>query len=104
MSRRQPPRRTCTACRKTAAKRDLVRIVRGADGSVRVDWSGKAPGRGAYIGPAQECLRLALERGALERSLQVTIDDETRRQLAAALYRKRPSCPLREEDTMTPDA
>lgn len=91
--RRRSPERTCTGCRQTGPKRELVRIVRSPDGHVRVDWTGKAAGRGAYIGPAQECLRRALERRALQRSLAVEITPEDRAELEAELYKKRPSCP-----------
>jgi predicted RNA-binding protein YlxR (DUF448 family) len=35
------------ACGKKSAKRDFTRIVAGTDGEVRVDDTGKLPGRGA---------------------------------------------------------
>jgi transposase len=63
---------------------------------VAVDPTGKAPGRGAYIGPSRECLRLALERKALERALDVTITPEARAAMEAELYKRRASCPWRE--------
>jgi predicted RNA-binding protein YlxR (DUF448 family) len=90
------PERSCVACRRVKPKRELVRIVRRPDGSVAVDPTGKAPGRGAYIGPSRECLRLALERRALERALQTTISAEDRAALEAELYKRRASCPWRE--------
>ncbi|MCZ7600620.1 MAG: YlxR family protein [Gammaproteobacteria bacterium] len=97
------PERTCVACRCKVPKRDLVRIVRGADGTVTVDWKGKAPGRGAYIGPARECLQLALQRHALERSLSVTLTEKDREHLESELYKRRASCPYREESSMSSD-
>ena len=45
---RRAPERTCAGCRARAPRGSLLRIVRGADG-VRVDRSGSAPGRGAYV-------------------------------------------------------
>jgi len=55
------------------AKRRLIRIVRGLDGEVRVDLTGKAAGRGAYLCANRPCWDAALKRQRLERSLNVTI-------------------------------
>jgi predicted RNA-binding protein YlxR (DUF448 family) len=41
----------------------MVRLVRGADGRVRVDAT--APGRGAYVCPEAECAERALKSGRL---------------------------------------
>ncbi|HUG47487.1 MAG TPA: YlxR family protein, partial [Candidatus Limnocylindria bacterium] len=37
---------TCVACRTERQKRDLLRIVRAPDGTVMIDRSGRAAGRG----------------------------------------------------------
>lgn len=100
---RHVPERSCAACRVKVPKRDLVRIVRSPDGSIAVDPRGKAPGRGAYLGPARECLRLALERQALERALGVTLTEKDRELLEHELYKRRASCPYREESSMSSD-
>jgi len=50
-----------------------VRIVRGLDGEVRVDPTGKAAGRGAYLCANSPCWDAALKKKRLERSLNVTI-------------------------------
>ena len=70
------PQRQCMGCRARRAKRELIRVVRGTDGSVSLDFSGKAPGRGAYICPDPECLKKALRSKALDRSLEVTIPED----------------------------
>ena len=70
------PQRQCMGCRERKAKRELIRVVRGTDGNVNLDFSGKAPGRGAYICPNAECLKKALRSKALDRSLEVTIPQE----------------------------
>jgi predicted RNA-binding protein YlxR (DUF448 family) len=81
--RRKPPRakhvpeRTCVACRTARPKRHLVRVVRTAEGSVEVDKTGRRPGRGAYLCPAQECWRLARAHRSLDRALEVTVSPET---------------------------
>jgi predicted RNA-binding protein YlxR (DUF448 family) len=63
-------------CRERKAKREMIRVVRGTDGTVNLDFGGKAPGRGAYICPSMDCLKKALRSKALDRSLEVTIPEE----------------------------
>ena len=70
------PQRQCMGCRERKAKRELIRVVRGTDGNVTLDFGGKAPGRGAYICPNAECLKKALRSKALDRSLEVTTPQE----------------------------
>lgn len=60
-----PPQRSCCACRETADRGELVRLVRLEDGTVAVDYRAKAPGRGAWVHPSAECI------GTLERRPQV---------------------------------
>jgi hypothetical protein len=68
------PVRTCVGCGVSEAKRSLLRVVRAADGSVRVDRSGSAPGRGAYVHRDRSCVLAALGRGALARALRTSLD------------------------------
>ena len=70
------PQRQCMGCRERKAKRELIRVVRGTDGTVMLDFSGKVNGRGAYICPSMECLKKARKTKALDRSLEVTIPEE----------------------------
>ena len=70
------PQRQCMGCRERKNKRDLIRVVRGTDGNVSLDFGGKMNGRGAYICPNPECLKKALRSKALDRSLEVTIPEE----------------------------
>ena len=70
------PQRQCMGCRERKAKRELIRIVRGTDGHVSVDFGGKLNGRGAYICPDPECLKKARKANSLDRSLEVTIPEE----------------------------
>jgi len=75
------PQRTCVACRKVKAKRELIRVVRVSNGSVEVDTGGKKAGRGAYLCPAQECWETGLKGGRLEHSLRTTLSEDNREQL-----------------------
>lgn len=70
------PQRQCMGCRERKAKRDMIRVVRGTDGEVSLDFGGKKNGRGAYICPDMECLKKAIRSKALDRSLEVTIPEE----------------------------
>ena len=57
------PLRMCIACREMMPKKDMLRAVKNAEGEIRLDFSGKAPGRGAYICNKEECiLRLKKQR------------------------------------------
>ncbi len=70
------PQRQCMGCRERREKRQLIRVVRGTDGTVMLDFSGRAPGRGAYLCPNPECLSRARRSKALERSLETAIPPE----------------------------
>ena len=70
------PQRQCMGCRERKNKRDMLRVVRGTDGEVSLDFSGKLNGRGAYVCPDPECLKKAQKSRALERCLEVAIPEE----------------------------
>lgn len=68
------PQRTCVGCRLKKDKKELVRIVRTPDGEICLDASGKMNGRGAYLCPKEECIALALKKGALAKSLHICLN------------------------------
>ena len=76
------PQRQCMGCRERKNKRELIRVVRGTDGNVSLDFSGKLNGRGAYLCPDPECLKKALRSKALDRSLEVQIPEDVYDRLA----------------------
>src|SRR5262245_62411540 len=65
------PQRTCIACRRTDAKRGLMRLVRDAEGHVALDPTGKRTGRGAYLCHDPACWEQALKRQGLVRALRL---------------------------------
>ncbi|MDW8326558.1 MAG: YlxR family protein [Anaerolineales bacterium] len=73
------PQRTCVACRAVLPKRQLVRIVRtvseAGEVQVKIDPTGKANGRGAYLHNRRSCWETALKNGALERALKIKLSD-----------------------------
>ena len=84
------PMRMCSGCREMKPKRELVRVVRDAQGNVSLDLTSKAPGRGAYVCHSVECFQKARKMRAFERALSteeihVTISDEIFAQMEEAL-------------------
>jgi hypothetical protein len=73
------PQRTCVGCREVHGKRQLVRVVRQTDGHVRLDVTGKAPGRGAYVHATEDCWKAALSGGRLAHALKLDRIEETDR-------------------------
>ena len=70
------PLRQCMGCRERKPKKEMIRVVRGTDGTVSLDFGGKMNGRGAYICPDPACLKKVRKSKALERSLEVEIPQE----------------------------
>ena len=70
------PMRMCVGCREMRRKKELLRIVRTPEEEIRVDKTGKASGRGAYICPKAECLEKAQKIRALERALEHKVGAE----------------------------
>jgi predicted RNA-binding protein YlxR (DUF448 family) len=75
------PQRTCIACRKTAAKRELVRLVCLDQGGVDIDTTGKKSGRGAYLCPSRTCWEGALNAGRLEYALHISLKPDNKEEL-----------------------
>lgn len=75
------PERTCVACRRVKAKRELVRLVCIADGIIDVDIGGKKAGRGAYLCPTQQCWEIGVKSGRLEYTLRTTLSLDKREHL-----------------------
>ena len=76
----------CVACRQMRPKKELVRIVRTPEGDVRLDTTGRANGRGAYLCASAECLNRAVKTRALERALEAKLDGDVLASLKEALH------------------
>jgi predicted RNA-binding protein YlxR (DUF448 family) len=79
------PTRTCVACRTERQKRDFLRVVRAPDGTVSIDNSGRANGRGAYLCADGSCWAAALKKKSVERALGVSLPPEVRAQLEGGI-------------------
>ena len=70
MGDHREPGRSCVGCRGTAPRRELLRVVRGADGTVGLDPGATAAGRGAWLHRDRDCVAAALRKGALAKALR----------------------------------
>ena len=85
MTPRKIPMRMCTGCGEIKPKRELIRVVKQPDGSIVLDATGKKSGRGAYVCPQSECLRMAQKARRLEKAFACRIDVGVYEALAAAM-------------------
>ncbi len=76
MQTRKQPMRMCTGCGEMKEKRELIRVVKSADGEISLDKTGKKNGRGAYICHNAACLKKARKNKRIERAFEVKIPDE----------------------------
>ena len=63
-------------CGEMKNKKEMMRVLKPAEGPVVLDMTGKKNGRGAYLCMTRECLQKARKNKGLERSLKMTIPDE----------------------------
>lgn len=70
------PVRQCLGCNAHKPKNELLRVVRSPEGEISLDFTGRKPGRGAYLCPSVACLRKLKKSRRLDRSLECTIPDE----------------------------
>ncbi len=75
MAEKKFPVRTCIACREEKPKRDMMRIVRNAEGEVSLDYSGRMAGRGAYVCNSAACVRKLRQKKLLNKAFSAPIDD-----------------------------
>ena len=73
---KKPVVRTCIACRQAKEKKDMLRIVRDKDGNIKLDFTGKASGRGAYICDNPECIKKCVKNKLIGRALDAKVSDE----------------------------
>lgn len=68
--------RRCVATGEQLPKKELLRVVRTPEGTLAVDPTGKANGRGAYLKKDPAAVAAARKNKALERSLEVSVPEE----------------------------
>ncbi len=87
MKPKKIPMRMCVGCREMKEKKTMIRIVRGPEGDISMDETGKKSGRGAYVCRNADCLRRAIRQKQLERQLQTALSEEVSERLTAELER-----------------
>lgn len=70
------PQRMCLGCQEMKPKKELLRVVKNSEGGIKVDLTGKAQGRGAYICKSVECLEKAIKSKRFEKNFEAKISDE----------------------------
>ena len=70
------PLRQCVGCGEMKGKKEMMRVLRTAEGEICLDTTGKKNGRGAYLCMSGECLKKARKNKGLERSFKMNIPNE----------------------------
>ena len=70
------PLRQCVGCGEMKGKKDMMRVLKTAEGDICLDITGKKNGRGAYVCKSKDCLKLARKNKGLERSFKMSIPKE----------------------------
>lgn len=81
------PVRMCIACREGKPKKELLRVI-VADEGLRVDETGKAHGRGAYLCPDIDCLNKAMKIKAFDRSLNMSMGEQSYNAIKRVILRR----------------
>lgn len=68
--------RQCVGCGEMKDKKEMMRVLKSAEGLVSLDMTGRKNGRGAYLCKNGECLAKARRNKGLERSFKMRIPDE----------------------------
>ena len=77
--------RTCVACRQTREKKELIRIVKTPEGEIKLDFTGKLNGRGAYVCSSAECLKTLKKKNLLSKAFKMEVSEEVYDQLIREL-------------------
>lgn len=67
------PMRKCVGCGEMKSKKEMIRVLKGADDTFSLDATGRQNGRGAYICKCSECLEKAIKNRGLERSFKQAV-------------------------------
>ena len=81
MKNKKIPMRQCVGCKEMKNKREMMRVLKTAEGPIVIDTTGRKNGRGAYLCMTKECLVKARKNKGLERSFKMSIPDEVYEEL-----------------------
>ena len=75
------PLRQCVGCGEMKGKKEMMRVLKTAEGEICLDVTGKKNGRGAYVCKSLGCLQAARKNKGLERSFKISIPQEVYEEL-----------------------
>lgn len=85
MAERKIPMRKCTGCGEMKPKKELIRVVKGPEGEISLDLTGKKAGRGAYICHSRDCFDKARKAKRIEKAFETQIPDSVYEEMANQL-------------------
>lgn len=85
MSTKQIEMRRCVSCREIRHKSEFLRIVKNPAGEIALDFTGKAPGRGAYLCKNEKCAADNLKRRKLDKPFKTKVPAEIYNEICAAV-------------------
>lgn len=68
--------RKCIACNENKDKCNLIRIVKNKENDIKIDYSGKLDGRGAYICKEKSCITTTIDNRLLNRHLRTNVNNK----------------------------
>lgn len=91
MKQKKTPLRKCVGCQEMKDKREMIRIVLNKDGEIRLDFTGKAHGRGAYLCRQRDCFEKAAKSKSLNRAFKKEIPEKVYQELEEAFREEKKS-------------
>ena len=76
MSVKKIPLSQCIGCGEMKNKREMIRILKTAEGEIVLDATGRKNGRGAYLCPSMDCFLKAKKSRGLDRSFKMAVPAE----------------------------
>ena len=84
MNNKSVPMRRCVGCMVSKPKEELIRIA-AYEGSIALDPTGRAKGRGVYLCPDSACFEKAMKKRSIARSLKTEMSREQSERLSEEL-------------------
>ena len=85
MKDKKIPLRTCVITHEKLPKKDLLRVVRTPLGEVKVDFTGKMNGHGAYVKKDKDVILKAKKSKVLDKYLETSISEDVYNEIINSL-------------------
>lgn len=77
--------RLCIGCGEMKPKKELIRVLKDAQGVIQLDFTGKKSGRGAYLCKNVDCFLAAKKGHRMERSFGCRVSEAVYKEMEYAL-------------------